>query len=748
MDLPDDNPEKPLRTKDAGDAFLSMYHNLRENVDLDSAIAKYEGAVKFTPDGHQCQAELLGHLGEALLHRVEYSDNMVDIENAILALEGSVTHITDGHADKPAYLNHLSNAFLCRFEHSGDLVDIDKCISIRKQVLHLVADDPMYLSSLGNSFFRRSEHSGDLVDIETAISAYKRAVELTADGHPNKPSYLSSLGSPFAHRFKLFGDLVDIDKAISVHEQAVHLTLDDHVEKPRFLSNLASSFGYRFVHSGDLVDINKAISAQERVVSFTPDGHASKPDGLNHLGSYLELRFELSKDLLDVDKAISIHERAVQLTPDDHPYKHSHLCGLGNSFFCRFTHSKDLIDIDRAISAHERAVLLTPNGHVEEFAHLCSLGVSLMFRFVHSEKLDDINKAISALERAVDFTPDGHAKKPDLLINLGNAFRHRFFHSTNHVDSRAAISHYRCAAISSTGSPSVRYRGALEWARLALRVYDAISALQGYAIALNLQPQLAWLGKTIPARHRELATMGDISSEAAAAAISAEQYETALEWLEQGRSIVWGQLHHLRTPVDALRDVEIDLANDLVRVSRDLERAGNSDATTQDFSVMSDPRLSMEKVAQAHRRLAEEWERLVKKARDIAGFGDFLRPKRFAQLRSAAEAGPVVVVNVHERRCDALVVMAGFEGVFHIPLEYFSYEKARRLHQSLKKLLSTAGVRVHELEYEDTRASKLATITEDGSFQFILSSLWSCVVKPILDDLAFNVNLSVFCFVS
>ena len=743
VDLPDDNPEKPLRMKDVGDAFLSMYQDLHEEVDLDSAIAKYEGAVKFTPDGHQCQAELLSQFGTALLLRVQYSKNIIDIENAISAFEGSLSHNPGGHADKLGCLSNLSNAFLSRFERSGDLVDIDKTISLRKEVLRLVpdghADKAIYLANLGNSFFRRSEHSADLVDIAEAISAHERAVNLTADSHPNKPSYLSALGNPFAHRFKLLGDLVDIDKAISAHAQAVDLTRDGRAEKPGFLNNLANSFTYRFEHSGDLLDIDKAISAHKRAANLTPDGHASKPDVLNNLGNSLELRFERSEDLLDGNEAVSIHERAVHLTPDDHPYKPGHLSSLGNSFLCRFKHSKDLTDIDRAISAHERAVLLSPNGHIEEPAHLCNLGNSLIDRFGHSGELVDIDKAISALERAVYLTPDGHARKPDHLSHLGNAFNYRFRHSGDLVDSNTAISHYRGAAISSTGSPSARYHAALAWARLAFRTHIP-SALQGYTIALNLQPQVAWLGKTISARHRELASMGDISSEAAAAAISAEQYETALEWLEQGRSIVWSQLHRLRTPVDALHDVEPSLANDLVRVCRDLERAGSSDTATRDYSVVSDPQLSMEQVAQDHRRLAEEWERLVKKARDIPGFEDFLQPKRFTQLCSAAKAGPVVVVNVHQRRCDALVVMAGLGEVLHIPLECFSYEKSEQLHKSLKQLLLTAGVRICD---EDTRAMRRATITGSGSFQFILSHLWSSVVKPILDGLAFNVSGSL-----
>lgn len=55
------------------------------------------------------------------------------------------------------------------------------------------------------------------------------------------------------------------------------------------------------------------------------------------------------------------------------------------------------------------------------------------------------------------------------------------------------------------------------------------------------------------------------------AASAAEQYETALEWLKQGCSIVWDQLLSLRTLIDALHAVDPTLANVLTRVSMALE---------------------------------------------------------------------------------------------------------------------------------------------------------------------------------
>lgn len=57
--------------------------------------------------------------------------------------------------------------------------------------------------------------------------------------------------------------------------------------------------------------------------------------------------------------------------------------------------------------------------------------------------------------------------------------------------------------------------------------------------------------------------------------------------------------------------------------------------------------------------LAREWDELVGQVRKLEGFEDFLKPPRLDLLLPAAEAGPVVVVNVSQWRCDALIVTVG-----------------------------------------------------------------------------------------
>jgi hypothetical protein len=266
--------------------------------------------------------------------------------------------------------------------------------------------------------------------------------------------------------------------------------------------------------------------------------------------------------------------------------------------------------------------------------------------------------------------------------------------------------------------------------------------LKGYTVALNLVSRIAWLGYSITARHKELSSVGAIASEAAAAACAAEQYNTALEWLEQGRSIVWNQLLSLRTPLDALHDVNPTLADSLTHVSMALEQASTGNSSTLDLSPQSDWKLSLEEAAQRHHRLAEKWERLVASVRAIVEFKDFLQPTKFVCLRHAAKFGPVVVINVHKSRCDALALVDGLNEVLPISLDANFYTESQQLCYAFNQLLLGAGL--HGQGSDIRKGRTVRTQLRGDGFESILSSLWSSVVKPVLDGLAFPVSNLLF----
>ncbi|KAJ7906078.1 CHAT domain-containing protein [Mycena leptocephala] len=79
------------------------------------------------------------------------------------------------------------------------------------------------------------------------------------------------------------------------------------------------------------------------------------------------------------------------------------------------------------------------------------------------------------------------------------------------------------------------------WARCA-EIDEHSSLLDAYGVVLSILPEFAWLGLSITDRHHRIVKAGSIVRDAAASAIAAGQLKKAVEWLEQGRSIIWETL--------------------------------------------------------------------------------------------------------------------------------------------------------------------------------------------------------------
>jgi hypothetical protein len=144
----------------------------------------------------------------------------------------------------------------------------------------------------------------------------------------------------------------------------------------------------------------------------------------------------------------------------------------------------------------------------------------------------------------------------------------------------------------------------------------------------------------------------------------------------------------------------------------------------------------------------------------------------------AARNGPVVCINVSERRSDALILRPGLNDILHIPLEEFTNKTAELLYGQLRGLVRRTGRNIssdvgsrprkarndiHLNDYDaesvlERLRSQASTVRDDDrlgipidhpssdpssdpetAFRRILAHLWRAVTKPILDGLAFSV---------
>ncbi|KIJ63459.1 hypothetical protein HYDPIDRAFT_112868 [Hydnomerulius pinastri MD-312] len=785
--IPDDNPRKPDHLDRIGVAFYRFFDRFGDFGDIDQSITALETAVRLTPSGHPDRPGYMNNLALSFKIRYERRGDLSDLEKSIVAFEDALRPVADGDPDKPDYLTNLGTALARRFDHLGDFSDIQRSIEVKLSAVQLTPDDhpmkPIYQHNLGNSFMIRFQRLGDIADIDQAILMIQNAAQLAPDDSPNKPIFLNSLGNSYSRRFRRVGDRADIDLSVVHSSHAARLIPNDHPEKPSYLSSFGTSLVNRFQHFGDLSDIDQSITLGQTAVEMTPESHPGKHVYLNCLGISLSCRFERFGDINDINGAIAAFMAAIRLTPERHPAKPQYLSNLGVSFQNRFCRLDAQVDIDQAISTLQQAVDLTPDHHP---GHLGNLGNSLFRRFQRFDSPGDLDRSITASKMALQRIPDDHPEKPAYLNNFGTALSYRFErtdaattdidesitaiehslrltphghpdkpgrqHNLAHsffcrfkrLDDRSAldnaVSLWAMASNSPLGAASIRFDVSLRWIQCAQSAHHP-SLLDAFKASLHLLPQLAWLGLPIKERHRELLRAGNVARDAAAAAIEDGKYETAVEWLEQGRCIVWAQIFQLRTPVDELRAMQPELAARLTQVSNDLERASTRNLPSSPALISP----SLEAEAQRHRQLTLEWEEIVREIRALPGFEHFLLPKSISELSQAACSGPVVFLNASASRdrCDALVLRQDDIhklDVLHVPLAPFTYVDALKL-QNWMELFSKLG---HVVRDNLDRASGFVFLegTPDDKFERILSQLWFRVVKPVLTALGMVVPAS------
>jgi tetratricopeptide (TPR) repeat protein len=699
---------------------------------LEQAISQWQTVAEIVDEDDPRLPLILNVLGASLIDRFKQLNRSSDLDDAIERLQLAVNLTPDDDTHKPAHLCILGNAFTTRFERFGNIDDIKNAISIQEAAINLTPDEdpnkPTYLSNLGSSLHIRFEKLGNSVDIDCAMAQIQKAIGLTSDGHPDKPRLFSNLGGSLRARFERFGNITDIDDSIAQRQMAVILTPDDHPNKPGYLSNLGVSLKARFRRLGNLADFNGAVIYQQQAVKIISDDDPNKPSLLINLGNTLRARFQQLGDTADLDNAMLQFQSALKLIPNDHPGKSNLLTNLGNCFYARFQQSRNLSDLGDAIEQDEMAVNLAPDDHVSKPRYLGNLGDSLAARFRQLGNPVDIDSAIEKHQKSVDLTQDDNLVKADRLRNLGISLRLRFLHLQQPADAEAAIFHLSAAAMFRQGSPAMRFKAAEDWVFMASLIGHA-SLLDAYECAIALMPLVAWLGLPIADRHQHLVRIGGLARNAAAVAISFGQYDKALEWLEQGRSIVWTQILQLRTPVDQLRDTNPDLADRFLQVSRLLDHG------TQEGSLLERNETLTEEQGRQYRALVTEWESIIGQVRSIPDFGDFLRPPNSPRLKEAACNGPVVVVNIAEIRCDALALLPGFDEVVHIPLPNISSERVTTLRDELKDQLYSDGIWMRG----DRAARRVTDEPDDDSCSRVLAELWNDLVRPVLDSLAFSV---------
>ncbi|TFK18594.1 hypothetical protein FA15DRAFT_249760 [Coprinopsis marcescibilis] len=736
-----------------GDSCISRFEQGRDVSDIEQGLEVYKQLTQRPHIDQESFASRLQNLAHAFQLRFERTGTFSDIEEAISNNRKAVEATPSGNEHLVSRLTDLANTLALRFQRTGDVVDIDEAIATRRRAIDITpqrsANLQRLFKNLGISLQSRFQLRGELTDLESAIEAKKKAAGLISEGdHDDRPSILDSLANSYSILFESTSDMVALSEAISLHRQALDLTPSDHLNLSHFHNNLAASLFRRFERGRDLSDINQAIDFQRRVVQSTPSDHPGLSDELSNLGSYLQSRFERVEDLADLNEAISARQSALDRLSPGHPHRPSAMNSLALSFLTRSQQTNDLSDIDQAISLQEKAVDITPVDHKSFPGWLINLSSSFQERYQRTKNQTDIDKAIAHQERAIMLTPSGHADLIAYHSHLGNSFLFRVIQTGSLGDLEACMSHYKLVATQPIGDPNLKITAARYWASFSHQLYPSSSeTIEAFDTVIRLLSLVAGLEQTIEQRHELLKDTPGLSELAAASACFVGRVDKAFEWLEHGRCLVWSQISQLRTPLQDLSLKHSDLARRLLETSTALERAGSRQLTNTSSATADEEAFS-------HIKLAKEWDNLLREVRGIPNFEHFLQPLPCSSLlQHLPPAGTIILIsasNTHQDRCDAIALRPGLDKPIHIPLPSFSVDKGEQLRRDLICQLQFFGARSPdadtmqegEIENRKPRRAPEEVIKSNNATKDILATLWTDLVKPILDGLSFSPKTS------
>ncbi|KAG8904276.1 hypothetical protein FRB99_001979 [Tulasnella sp. 403] len=712
--LPEDEPIKVIDAlNNLGAVYMMRYEQLSEQSDLGHAISTYETLLSKTHPDPMMPHRYRINYGSALMLRYKRGGKESDLDDAIKTFEMIIAALPPRRYRSP-YGTFSSWASLVHAFQSQRLREPN------------ALETPGHLSELGGTLLSRHEVLGRTDDLLRATELLQRAWREMNPSNPDRPSLLNKVASALALRHQATGDPHDVDQAIGLYREALSTQLPRNHQRAVVLGNLGLTLLSRFYDTGDLEDVQEAIDYLEETLSLTPHGDTQRPACLTNLGRAFSGRYSRCRNRSDIDSAVTYHQECIDITGPDYQNRHLLYHNLSVTLHMRYSETKNISDLDSAISLSQKALSLCPPDHPIRSSILFCLAEPLDARWSATGNWSDLAQLIKCYREAAEICPPQHPARCEVLTAYAHALtqKYRFYHTQGlerlsqivTVDVKVlgdTIIGLLEEASGSTSSPYVdRLHATCQWAIAGHSFERPLGRLARRHI-LNLLDATLSRSYSLVSRHQRLSGSGgvkntkDVIINVAAWTMGDGHLADALEFLERGRAVLLGQISRYRMDLARLHEANPQLAGQYASLSKQMESFAIGD--TQQMSLPGGSHSYMDETTS----LLSEWNRVVQEIRAVDGFRQFLEPTSLGTLLSAADAGPIIFINVGRYRSDALIVCKN--GMLHlVPL----LDVTPAVIESL-----TEGLVMHVRNRREREIS------------VILKELWEIIVEPIVDVL-------------
>ncbi|KAG8918211.1 hypothetical protein FRC02_002545 [Tulasnella sp. 418] len=632
-------------------AKLNVYMQHGGSSRLNEAIELFEEAMDLQAIGHPAWLMTVDNFGHCLFLSYKQSGSLWHLQRAMWCHRKALTLRPLGDPERPSSLNNLAICTQARYEHLGSAEDLAEAIKCHKEALLLYPPGQT----------DRATTLTNLEAFEDAIVYYREALALRPPGHPQRSRALSNLAHHLHTRSEQQLERKDLEEAIQLYREALLLRPPGHPERSETLSGLATCIAEQKKEDGSIQGLQDAAQYYREALVLRPLGHPARSMSLHNLASFLRTRWERHGINEDLEESIQLFQEVLRILPPSHPRRPS--------------------------SLHHVAV-------------------SLLERYKQRHDPEDLGIAIKYIHESISIIPPNHPSLCFKLASLASAYADYgdVLKESYNVDDFPSI--FRRACNLKTASLYDRFRTSQMW----VQRQSGPAGLEAYQACLELADLFLLIKPSVTARRALLSSIpSNLVLDAVASAIEAGDLRRAVEFLEQGRTLLWSQISRYRASLDTLQEIEPELAKEFWRLSQLLETSATTKITEERSTK------SMEAEASKYRRIAEDWDATVERIRGINGFEDFLRHPKFSKLQQSSKHGPVIVINLSPRHSDAIIIQYNKDPTL-VPLP----------HVNISDVVTTTNNFIMAVRADGSRTVKVKAI---------LRTLWDDIVEPIVEEL-------------
>ncbi|KAH9014874.1 CHAT domain-containing protein [Lactarius pseudohatsudake] len=491
--------------------------------------------------------------------------------------------------------------------------------------------------------------------------------------------FTSVLANQNRERFTHYSLAESLEEANSYTSQLVDLSSSESQYLEEFRGKLRKFDAIRGPYPMERA--TEEIQHLEELLSNTPLGTSQHRRLLRELEEWYKSKYYHTNDISDIEESIKYSRLSLDATHSHDQWRAILLASLRNVLFLAFEKTSKIDYLDESITI-SYDILALNGAQFVHFRAIWKLVSSLLTRERLLGRREDRLEAIRLMSMAVD---DRYAQEPD------------------------------------------RFRLSCEWAIVARNIGHP-TTLIAYKTAMSLVQKSLSFAPTVSIQHTRLVAMVEYCQtmplDYASFQIKLGRCEEAVETLEQGRALLWSEMRGLRTPMVQLVEEDPPLAKRFAEINQELEALTISVTpsamleTEDDVAQSGDGMDPFGRLVVKQRKLVEERYALISRIRGRPGLEGFLKTQSFTSLRSAAERGPVIIINHCRWRSDILII-------FHsslpcsIPTAGDFYDRANKLRD---ELVEARNHGLDSVEYQDALSS-------------VLKGLYELVGKPVIKKL-------------